>query len=67
MISYSPFWQTLAKSEVSQYQLIKFHNISAGQVNRLRNNLPVSTETIRHLCSILKCNVMDIMEFIPSS
>lgn len=65
MISYEPFWATMAKSAETQYTLIKYHHISPGHLNRLRNNLPLNTNTINTLCLILNCQVSDIMYFTP--
>lgn len=66
MISYQPLWHTLKEKSVSQYDLIKKYGISTGQLDRLRKNNPVSTATIDNLCSILHCNVSDIMEYKSS-
>ncbi|MCM1191155.1 MAG: helix-turn-helix transcriptional regulator [Butyrivibrio sp.] len=63
MISYQPFWHTLKEKNISQYDLIKRYGISTGQLDRLRKNNPVSTATIDNLCTILHCNVSDIMEY----
>ncbi len=64
MISYAPFWKTLKKRGVSQYQLIKKYNFSAGQLSRMRANQNISTHTIGVLCEILDCRVEDIIVFI---
>lgn len=61
MISYEPLWTTLKKKNISQYQLIKKYNVSAGQLSRLRANQNVSTHTINILCEILDCKVEEIM------
>ena len=63
MITYNPLWHTLKERKISQYDLIKKYGISTGQLDRLRKNNPVSTATIDTLCTILHCNVSDIMEF----
>ena len=52
MISYAPFWQLMKKEKMSQYRLIRERKLSAGLLNRLRNNQPVSTESIKQ---ILQC------------
>ena len=49
---------------VSQYTLIKKHNISPAQITRLKRNESVSTHTIDVFCKILGCQVGDIMEYI---
>lgn len=66
MISYAPFWITLKASSESTYTLIKNHNLSSSTIDKLRKNKPVNTTTINDLCRILKCNVADIMIYIPS-
>ncbi|MCM1056121.1 MAG: helix-turn-helix transcriptional regulator [Firmicutes bacterium] len=63
MISYQPLWHTLKEKDISQYDLIKRYGISTGQLDRLRKNNPVSTATIDNLCTILHCNVAEIMEY----
>ena len=60
MISYEPLWTTLKQKNISQYQLINKHGISAGQLSRLRANNHVSTHTLDRLCQILDCNLEDI-------
>ena len=64
MISYAPFWQLIKKEKMSQYRLIRERKLSAGLLNRLRNNQPVSTESIKQICLLFSCNVSDIMEFL---
>ena len=64
MISYEKLWQTMKEKGVTQYALIKKHNISPGQITRLKRNESVSTHTIETFCRILKCRVEDIMEYI---
>ncbi len=63
MITYEPLWRTMKEKNISQYRLIKYFGLSSGQINRLRQNEYVSTHTIGVLCTILNCNVSDIMEF----
>lgn len=64
MISYDKLWQTMKEKGVSQYALIKKHNISPAQITRLKRNESVSTHTIEMFCRILQCNVEDIMQYI---
>ena len=64
MISYEKLWRTMREKGVTQYALIKKHNISPGQITRLKRNESVSTHTIEMFCKILKCKVEDIMQYI---
>lgn len=67
MISYRPFWVTLEKSSETTYTLINKHNINPTTINRLRNNKPVTTTTLNDLCTILKCSLDDVAEFVPDN
>ena len=64
MISYDKLWQTMKEKGVTQYTLIKKHNISPAQITRLKRNESVSTHTIDTFCRILDCKVEDIMQYI---
>ena len=64
MISYDRLWQTMKDKGVTQYKLIKYYNISPGQITRLKRNESVSTHTIDMICRILKCDVEDIMQYV---
>ena len=66
MISYDRLWQTMKAKGVTQYTLIKKHNVSPGQITRLKRNESVSTHTLETFCKILKCNVEDIMQYIEN-
>ena len=63
MIVFDRLWQTMKERGISQYKLIKDHNISTGQLDRLRKNGNVSTYTLSELCRILNCSLEDIAEY----
>lgn len=65
MISYENLWKVMKEKGVSQYALIKQYHISPAQITRLKRNESVSTHTIEMFCKILKCEVGDIMKYIP--
>ena len=62
MVSYDRLWETMKKKNTSQYRLIKYYGVSAGQIGRLKKNMYVSTHTIDMLCNIHQCSVEDVME-----
>ena len=66
MVVYTPFWETLKNSDESTYTLIKNHHISSSTIDKLRKNKPLNTTTINDLCRILRCEVEDIMKYLPS-
>lgn len=66
MIRYTPFWETLKNSNETTYTLINKHHISSSTIQKLRNNKPVSTNTLNDLCKILSCRLEDIAEYVES-
>lgn len=66
MIDYSPFWNTLKKSQETTYTLINKHHISSATIDKLRKNKAITTTTINDLCRILNCQIQDIVLYIPS-
>ncbi len=67
MIIYDKLWNTLKEKNISQYKLIKIYGISTGQLDRLRKNEHVSSYTLDKLCTILKCRLEDIAEFVDTN
>ena len=67
MIVYTKLWETLKKSGISQYKLINTYGISTGQLDRLRKNESVSTNTLDKLCDVLDCELYDIAEYIKDT
>jgi len=63
MISYEPFWNTLNQRDMSTYDLIFKHGLSANTVHRMKNGKDITTKTLNELCFILKCSVSDILEY----
>lgn len=66
MIIYDKLWKTLKDRSISQYKLINTYEVSTGQLDRLRKNESVSTNTLDKLCSILGCDLCDVAEYVPS-
>ncbi|MFW5630504.1 MAG: helix-turn-helix domain-containing protein [Acetivibrio ethanolgignens] len=65
MIDYSPFWQTLEKSEENWYTLTTKYHLSHSTLHRLKHNKDISTKTLNDLCRILNCRVEDVILYIP--
>ena len=63
LITYDPLWKTMKEKDISQYKLIKQYGFSTGQLSRLRANQHVSTHTLDRLCSILDCEIADIIQY----
>lgn len=63
MISYKPFFETLSKKKITQYQLINDYLIPSGTITRMRQNKSVTLKTIELLCNALKCKINEIVAF----
>ena len=66
MLSYTLFWETLDRSSETTYTLIKNYHISSSTIDKLRKNKPLTTTTLNDLCRILKCDIADIIRYVPS-
>ena len=66
VIVYDKFWETLERSGITTYSLVKNHHISKATLNRLRHNKPLTTTTLNDICRILGCRIEDIMEYVTS-
>lgn len=67
MMSYNNLWKVMKKKGITQYSLIKKHNISPAQITRLKRKESVSSHTLEMFCKILDCQVSDIMEYVKES
>ena len=62
MISYKPFYDTLFKKNITEYELIFKHGISANTLYRMKQGEAITTKTLDTLCFILNCSVSEILE-----
>ena len=53
MITYDKLWKTMKEKGISQYKLHNDYKISAGQLDRLRKNSNVSTNTLDNLTGLV--------------
>lgn len=63
MISYEPLWNTLNRKDMSTYDLIYKHGLSANTVYRMKIGKDITTKTLNELCFILRCSVSEILEY----
>ncbi|MBS5736648.1 MAG: helix-turn-helix transcriptional regulator [Clostridiales bacterium] len=63
MISYKPFYNTLFKKGITEYNLIFKQGFSANTLYRIKQGKPISTKTLDSLCYVLDCKVEDIIKF----
>lgn len=63
MIIYRPFWETLLKKNMTTYELIYKQGIPANTIHPMKHGEAITTKTIDELCSILDCEVSEVIEY----
>ncbi len=64
MISYEPFYETLYKKGITEYNLIYKQGFSANTIYRIKKGEAMSTKTLDALCYALDCDITDIIKFV---
>ena len=64
LISYEPFYETLFRKNITEYNLIYKQGFSANTLYRIKKGKPISTKTLDALCDALDCRVEDVIRFI---
>lgn len=64
MIVFNKLWKVMEEKGVSTYMLREKCGIDSKTIRRLRANENIETKTLNKLCSVLKCRLEDIAEYI---
>ena len=65
MIVYNHIMERLSAAGYSAYRIQRENLIAGSTLNRLRKNLPVSTETIDTVCRLCHCQPGDLLSWVP--
>ena len=65
-MSYNKLWKLLIDKGMKKSDLRKNAGISSSSLAKLTKGENVTTEVLVKICNELKCDVADIMEFIPN-
>jgi DNA-binding Xre family transcriptional regulator len=57
----------MRKQQATTYTLRIKGGISGSTVRRMMNGESISTNTIEALCAVLKCDVKDIIQYLPDA
>lgn len=63
-IDYSKLWKLLVDKDMTKSDLIELTGISSRVLAKLSKNETVTTDTIARICTVLNCDVSDIMECV---
>lgn len=61
IISYEPFYNTLARKNITEYELIFKYGMSSNTIHPMKHGKPITTTTLDVICDILQCNVEDVI------
>jgi DNA-binding Xre family transcriptional regulator len=64
--NYNKLWKLLIDKGMNKTQLQEATKISTTVIAKMGKCEPVRMETLMRICSLLECDVGDIVEFIPS-
>ena len=64
-VSYKKLWKLLIDRDMKKKDLCAAANVSHASMAKLGKNENVTTDVLARICNELKCDVSDIMEFIP--
>ena len=64
-ISYNKLWKLLIDKKMTQAELRKAADIAPNTMTKLRRDEPVNLAILGIACEVLKCDIGDVMEFIP--
>ncbi len=67
MIIFDKLWHTMKEKGISTYRLRESHGFNTKTIAKLRSNGNVTTATLNRLCSILDCEISDIIEYKKDS
>lgn len=63
-ISYKRLWKLLIDNNMKKTDLRKATKISAATMSKLYNDEPVSLDVLMKICTVLKCDIGDIIEMV---
>ena len=67
MITYKPFLKMLIDRDLKKVDVLNAGIISKGTLNKMNSNGYISLEVIDKLCNYFKCDITDVIEFIPDT
>ncbi len=63
MIIYKPFYSTLFKKNITEYQLIYKQGLPAYTLHRIKHGMAITTKTLDKICFILDCDISDVIKY----
>ncbi len=65
-VCYNKLFKLLIDEKMTNAELAEKAGFSANIITRLKRDKYVSLESVEKICSVLKCSVDDILEFVSN-
>ena len=64
-VSYKKLWHQLIDKEMSKTELCAVTGMSSATMAKMTNGEEVTMSTLTRICTVLKCNIGDVVDLIP--
>lgn len=64
LISFRPLREKMSQERISTYWLIG-QGINSSTLAKIRHDGSITLKTLNEICTLLRCSVSDIIEFVP--
>lgn len=64
-VSYNKLWKLLIDKKMNKTDLRLKADIGTATLAKLGKDQPVSMDVMLRICSVLSCNIADVMDVIP--
>ena len=64
-LSYNKLWKLLIDKKMNKTDLRLKADIGTATLAKLGKDQPVSMDVMLRICSVLSCNIADVMDVIP--
>lgn len=61
-ISYTPLWKLLIDRKIKRSEFRQLTGLASSTMTKLRNDETVTTDTLVKICTVLNCQISDIVE-----
>ena len=64
--SYKPLWKLMIDREINNTELIEKAGISKSTFYKLKNGENITTDILLRICTVLECDISEIMECVDN-
>jgi DNA-binding Xre family transcriptional regulator len=65
-VSYNKLWKMLIDKRMTKTELRRMADLGTTTLAKLGKEQPVSMDVMLRICSVLRCNISDVMDFVPT-